>query len=305
MPGRASPPLATLTKAAAILLSLSVLLGGFAGAQELAPGSEEAAPTEPARKPEAELCALIEAAAKQHGIPVDFFTRLLWKESRFRIDALSPKGAQGIAQFMPDTAEERGLLDPFDARTAIPASASFLADLKARFGNLGLAAAAYNAGPQRVSTWLASAATRMLPWETQDFVLSITGIDADAWADPEALQSAAKQDEKRLNCLGLVALLKIPGQDLGPPMATATGPWGVQVAGNFSRARVMRAYARLQTQFALLIGDRPPMVIGARMRGRGARIFYRVRVPMQTRQEADDLCAKIRSAGGSCIVLKT
>ena len=275
-------------------------LAGVAAAQEPA-----AATAEPAPKPEQELCTLIEAAAGRYEIPVDFFTRLLWKESRFRSDALSPKGAQGIAQFMPDTAAERGLLDPFDVRTAIPASASFLADLKAQFGNLGFAAAAYNAGPNRVAAWLEDKARRSLPWETQDFVLSITGLDADSWTAPETERPAAKPDDQPKDCLGLVALLKLPGQGLGPAMATAHGPWGVQVAGNFSRARVMRSYARIQARFARLIGDKPPMVIGSRMRGRGTRVFYRVRVPMQTRQEADDLCGEIRSAGGSCIVLKT
>src|SRR5882672_5678591 len=47
------------------------------------------------------LCALIEDSAAENGLPVGFFTRLIWKESRFRGDAVSPKGAQGIAQFMP------------------------------------------------------------------------------------------------------------------------------------------------------------------------------------------------------------
>jgi hypothetical protein len=136
-------------------------------------------------------------------------------------------------------------------------------------------------------------------------VLSITGLDPEAWAAPEAERPAAKQDDRPPDCLGLVALLKLPGQDLGPAMATAHGPWGVQVAGSFSRARVMRSYARLQEEYPGLIGDKPPMVIGSRMRGRGTRIFYRVRVPMQSRKEADDLCGEIRSAGGSCIVLKT
>jgi hypothetical protein len=254
-------------------------------------------------KDKKELCAIIEAAAAEHSVPADFLTRLLWKESRFRADALSHKGAQGIAQFMPDTAAERGLLDPFDVQAAIPASASFLADLRARFGNLGLAAAAYNAGPERVVGWLADTST--LPWETQDFVLSITGIDADTWAEPDALEMVQTGESEPQDCLTVVARLKIPGQDLGPPIATATGPWGVQVAGNFSRARALRAYTRIQQQFSELIGGKPPMVIGSRMRGRGSAVFYRARVPMQTREEANDLCALIRSAGGSCIVLKT
>jgi hypothetical protein len=260
-------------------------------------------PADPKAAFEQKLCKMIEAAASRHDIPSDFFTRLLWKESRFRSDALSPKGAQGIAQFMPDTAAERGLLDPFDVVTAIPASASYLADLKAQFGNLGLAAAAYNAGPQRVSNWLADASG--LPYETQDFVLSITGTEAETWAEPESVEAIKKADEKEEDCASVVALLKVPGQDLGPPVATATGPWGVQVAGNFSRAFVLRSYQRLQKRFVELIGDRPPMVIGTRMRGPGTRVFYRVRVPAQTREEATGLCIRIKEIGGSCIVLKT
>lgn len=216
---------------------------------------------------------------------------------------MSPKGAQGIAQFMPDTAAERGLLDPFDVATAIPASASYLADLKTQFGNLGLAAAAYNAGPERVSDWLAE--TSSLPFETQDFVLSITGKAAETWAEQEAVEAPAGTHGKEADCTSVFALLKIPGQDLGPAIATETGPWGVQVAGNFSRASVLRSYERLQKRFTDLIGDRPPMVIGSRSRGPGTRVFYRARVPMQTREEANELCAEIKAVGGSCIVLKT
>jgi len=52
-----------------------------------------------------------------------FFARLIWKESRFDIKAVSPAGAQGVAQFMPATAKRRGLADPFDPEQAIPASA--------------------------------------------------------------------------------------------------------------------------------------------------------------------------------------
>ena len=260
-------------------------------------------PADPQGEFETKLCKLIEDAATQHGVPSDFFTRLLWKESRFQSDALSPKGAQGIAQFMPDTAAERGLLDPFDITTAIPASASYLADLKVQFGNLGLAAAAYNAGPQRVSDWLADESS--LPYETQDFVLSITGTDAETWAEPESVAALAKADTNEEDCAAVIAHLKVPGQDLGPAIATESGPWGVQVAGNFSRARVLRSYERLQKRFTDLIRDRPPMVIGTRMPGRGTRVFYRVRVPAQTREEANDLCAEIKAIGGSCIVLKT
>lgn len=100
---------------------------------------------------------------------------------------------------MPDTADERGLSDPFNIRTAIPASASYLADLKLRFGNLGLAAAAYNAGPKRVDRWLADTAS--LPQETQEYVLWISGASAESWTapmpnlKPQPVQTRSEGDE--------------------------------------------------------------------------------------------------------------
>jgi hypothetical protein len=268
------------------------------------PAEAEAAVAEPdPAAAQKELCEAIETAAEDHELPVGFFTRLLWKESRFRADAVSPKGAQGIAQFMPGTAAERGLADPFDARTAIPASASYLADLGRRFGNLGLAAAAYNAGPQRVDNWLAETST--LPFETHDFVLSITGIDAATWADPDVgIQLPAEPDEAK-DCLTLAALLRKSGAQLAPEVDTAWAPWGVQVAGNFSRAQAIAAYSNLGKRFPELMSDRPPMIVSGRLPGRGTRSFYRVRVPVETRTEGEAFCTRLKASGASCIVLKS
>ena len=114
------------------------------------------------------LCRLIGTAAKTQNLPVAFLTRLLWQESSFRPQVVSPAGAQGVAQFMPGTAADRGLADPFDPEQAIPASAAFLADLARQFGNIGLAAATYNGGPTRVTTWLAGKGSQ--PSETEGYV---------------------------------------------------------------------------------------------------------------------------------------
>ena len=127
------------------------------------------------------ICDLIETHAGHHGLPKEFFARLIWKESRFDPNAVSPVGAEGIAQFMPGTARMRGLANPFDIEQAIPASAHYLGELKKGFGNLGLAAAAYNAGENRVSRWLASGG--FLPLETEDYVLTIMGEPADNFAN--------------------------------------------------------------------------------------------------------------------------
>ena len=79
---------------------------------------------------------------------------------------------------MPATAAERGLSDPFDPQQAIAQSAYLIADLNARFGNLGLAAAAYNGGP---AAWASAGRTRRLPAETRGYVVAVTGRTADEW----------------------------------------------------------------------------------------------------------------------------
>ena len=134
------------------------------------------------------ICTMVESAAVANGLPLAFFARVIWQESRLRPDAVGPmtrsgRRAQGIAQFMPLTAAERHLLNPFDPVQALPKSAEFLRELRAQFGNLGLAAAAYNAGPQRVRDWLGG--KRTLPSETQAFVHIVTGRPAREWIKPE------------------------------------------------------------------------------------------------------------------------
>ena len=144
-------------------------------------------PVDGARESDAReaMCLMIESAATASNLPLEFFARVIWQESRFRADAIGPmtrrgQRAQGIAQFMPGTASERGLLDPFNPVQALPKSAAFLAELRDQFGNLGLAAAAYNAGPRRVLEWLAG--TGGMPQETRSYVLAITGSAVEDWA---------------------------------------------------------------------------------------------------------------------------
>lgn len=133
--------------------------------------------TAPALSP-SELCSNLVEVAQANALPLGFFANLIWQESRFEREAISTAGAMGIAQFMPDVADRLGL-DAFDGREALPASARLLRTLAERFGNLGLAAAAYNAGPKRVADWLAQRAG--LPKETRDYVSQITGKPVEEW----------------------------------------------------------------------------------------------------------------------------
>ena len=113
---------------------------------------------------------------------------------------------------MPRTAGERGLLDPFDPEQAIPEAARFLSDLKTKFGNLGLAAAAYNGGPNRVSAWLAG--TSDLRQETRDYVRYITGRAVEEWAtgDSSSTPRTSPGDASAQSCMQATALLRVPGQ---------------------------------------------------------------------------------------------
>src|SRR5947208_6816090 len=137
----------------------------------------------PSNAPDA-ICNALAAAAQENDLPIDFFARLIWQESRFDPTAVSRAGAQGVAQFMPATASWRGLADPFDPVEAIAQSAKLLRDLRHEFGNLGLAAAAYNAGPGRVRDWLAG--QRGLPRETRAYVRLVTGQSAEQWTGVQA-----------------------------------------------------------------------------------------------------------------------
>ena len=127
----------------------------------------------------AEICMHIEHQANKWHLPPGFFARLIWLESRFNPNAISHKAAEGIAQFIPSTAKIRGLKDPFDYASAIKASAHFLSDLRDASGNLGLAAASYNAGGGRVERWRRG--NSYLPDETKNYVRYITGFHAREW----------------------------------------------------------------------------------------------------------------------------
>ena len=94
-----------------------------------------------------DICCTLAQAAADNEIPEEFFTRLIWQESASTSGG-QPAGAQGIAQFMPQTVADRGLIDAFEPLQALRESASYLRELRTTFrGNLGLAAAAYNAAP--------------------------------------------------------------------------------------------------------------------------------------------------------------
>lgn len=112
------------------------------------------------------------AAAARHGIPADLFMKLVDQESRWKVNARSPKGAFGLAQLMPATARQLGV-DRNDPAQNLEGGARYLARQYARFGTWPLALAAYNAGPEAVQNYGGIPPYR----ETQGYVSAILGVE--------------------------------------------------------------------------------------------------------------------------------
>ena len=114
---------------------------------------------------------VIGAAAKDTGLPENLIRNVIAEESNFNPRAISPKNAQGLMQLLPQTAARYSVANIFDPKQNIEAGARYLKDLLARYsGDLKLALAAYNAGPDVVDRY---AGIPPFP-ETQKYVAHIT-----------------------------------------------------------------------------------------------------------------------------------
>ena len=267
------------------------------------PVTTSTAPPDAAQNPPTadDICRAVEHDAAENGLPVEFFARVIWQESRFNALAVSSKGAEGIAQFMPRTADWHGLADPFNAIEALKHSASYLRELRERFGNLGLAAAGYNAGPGRVSAWLAG--TRALPRETRNYVAVITGWTADEWASPSPPAAAETTIPQGVPCTRLANLILAPPEK-AKKIASYVPRWGVEIAAHLSEAKAWEIYRDVQKRYARLIGDREPIVLHKQIPGMGFAKRYIITIADDDRAPLDKLCAKLTAAGGACVVLR-
>jgi len=132
-------------------------------------------------------------AARKYGIDPDMFVRLIQQESSFRPNVVSPKGAIGLGQLMPATAQELGV-DPRDPLQNLEGAAKYFSQQLKRFGSPELALAAYNAGPTRV------AKLGRVPniAETQNYVKTILGEGQTTMATP---MDRAREEELRMQML--------------------------------------------------------------------------------------------------------
>ena len=122
---------------------------GWLDGDSVAAGTTVGAPCEPV--PGDQLNKLLTETATKEGVNSKLLHAMIARESAGRPCAVSPKGAEGLMQLMPGTSSDLGVRDPFDAAENIAGGARYLKQLLDRYkGDLRLALAAYNAGPQRV-----------------------------------------------------------------------------------------------------------------------------------------------------------
>ena len=249
-----------------------------------------------------DVCSAIERYAEDADLPTGYFARLIWQESHFDPNAISWAGAEGLAQFMPGTARLQGLANPFDPASALWHSAQYLRFLADKFGNLGLAAAAYNGGEGAAARFIASGG--YLAVETLDYVFTVTGQPVTSWlagkvTDPDYDLQPGKPFHAA--CLDLAKNNR--AKAFTPPVGLVR-PWGIQLAQFFSEGTSRRAFARIQARFGRVVGGESLMLVAKRNPNFGPALRYTAEIGRDSRGEAEKLCTALRRAGGECIVVR-
>ncbi len=248
----------------------------------------------------ADVCRTLDAVAAENALDPHFFARLIWKESLFDAGAVSPVGAQGIAQFMPGTAALRGLKDAWNPAEALAVSARYLAELAAHHGNIGLAAVAYNGGEARAERFVAASGS--LPFETRAYVEAITGISPEVWRDAPPRTLDLSLDGETAFQTACITMAENRGiREFRP--AAPDMPWGVILASNRDRTGAERQVARITHRYSEVLAGEPVYYTRNRQPGLRGR-FHFAQVGRQTRADAEALCNRLRAAGGDCMVLR-
>ncbi|MGP8099738.1 MAG: lytic transglycosylase domain-containing protein [Candidatus Cybelea sp.] len=115
--------------------------------------SSDPGPPAAARTPRGEIERLVKVSAADYGVDPALIEAIIERESAFDSNATSSAGARGLMQLMPQTAAGLGVTDSYDAAQNVAGGTRYLRSLLDRFGNVKLAVAAYNAGPDAVQRY--------------------------------------------------------------------------------------------------------------------------------------------------------
>lgn len=252
-----------------------------------------------------DVCRMIERAAVHEGLDKNFLARLIWKESRFEPAAISPAGAEGIAQFIPSTAAIVGLHDPFNPAEAIKVSAAYLRQLRDIYGSIGIAAVAYNGGEGRANRFARDGGT--LPYETQDYVEAITGFNAWRWRDdpptPNKIDLRLDGDTPFLEACTTMAGNRTL-REFSPSVRRApVMPWGVILASHPTRTGAQKQVNRFNRVLGPILNGKQVSYVRRALR-KGAPRVYTAQVGWNSRNAAGNFCQRARSIGLNCIVLR-
>ncbi|WP_259987661.1 lytic transglycosylase domain-containing protein [Sulfitobacter sp. S190] len=246
-----------------------------------------------------DTCRAIETFSARHGLDTGFFARLIWQESRFDPNALSPANARGIAQFIPSTARLRGLKDPYNPADALEHSAQYLAEMVRRYGNEGMAAIGYNGGERRAEGFLEG---KGLARETVNYVPIITGLSAEQWRDapPQAHDFRLSKTEAFYPaCLQMAKNRKLTPLKRPPPKLK---PWGVQIGFGTSRDAARRKIAGQTRACRSLVQREKLDLVYVKNRVSGRKGYYFGRLGRNTRGGAQKLCRQLQARGCKCLV---
>jgi len=250
-----------------------------------------------------DTCNAIKVFADRHGLNRDFFARLIWQESRFDQNALSPANARGIAQFIPSTAALRGLADPYNPADALEHSAQYLAEMVGKYGNEGMAAIGYNGGEKRAEGFLQGGG---LARETVKYVPIITGLSAEVWRDtpPKAPDFRLSNDKPFLPaCYDMARNRRVSALRITPPQPVLK-PWGVQVAfGTTIDAAKSKARSNTSSCQTPVKGQTLQMVF-KKNRVSGRKGFYFAQYGSDSREASQSMCDRMRRSGCICLVVK-
>jgi hypothetical protein len=248
-----------------------------------------------------DTCNAIAVFSDRHGLNRDFFARLIWQESRFDPNALSPANARGIAQFIPSTAKLRGLTDPYNPADALEHSAQYLAEMAKKYGSLGLAAIGYNGGERRAAGFLEG---KGLATETLNYVPIITGLSAEDWRDnPDAAPDLRLSKTKGF----MPACYEMAQKRRITPLAMPKSrlkPWGVQVAFATSKSRARARVTERTAACRRVVRSEKTDLIYKKNRVSVRKGYYFAQFGRNDRRGAQDLCAAMRRSGCVCLVIK-